>query len=107
MWSSAEDCAVSADDVFNEIALLVYQRAHSLAGKGRARTSTRLYGLAKKHCYLAHSAKNSRRLKAVRRRIQSGGRLQCEYLSDIELASMRPEFASYDSGYAECSLLLE
>ena len=88
-WTSAADDAVSDEDILAEVSWLIWTKAHSLDKRSTARTSTRLYGFVRKHCYLFHNAKNTRRLKAVRRHLDAGGHLQCEHLSSDELAAMR------------------
>jgi hypothetical protein len=105
LWTSAQDWSVEPQDVFWEITLLIFQKAHSLDKPGSAKLSTRIYGLVKRHCYLFHNARNTRRRNAVLRNRTS---IDCEFLSDEELAAMkRSSGKPYDPGYSECGFSLE
>ena len=40
---------------------MIFERAHSLSERGKAKLSTRLTALVKKHCYFYHVSKFNRR----------------------------------------------
>jgi hypothetical protein len=103
-WTSAVDRSVEHDDLYWEIALLIFQRAHSLNRKGTAKLSTRITALVKKHIYLYYNSKNQRRLRLVTEHVQEGGSIDCEMLSPEEIASTQPQALEYDAGYSECGL---
>jgi hypothetical protein len=103
-WTSAVDLAIEHQDIFWEIVFLIFQRAHSLDRKGKAKLSTRLHALVKKHVYLYHNKKNDQRRKLVQLRRNE---LRCEHFSDEELDAMRAavtEDTPYDPGYADAGL---
>ncbi len=106
LWTSSTCAAVEYQDVFWEVAQLVWERAESLDCRGKAKLSTRLTALTKRHCYYFHNARNSRRRKAVQRHVEAGETLNCEHLSDVELASMRADSLPYDCGYSQEQILL-
>lgn len=100
LWTYAIDRAVELQDIYWEIVLLIFQRAHSLDSPGKAKLSTRLYALVKKHVYQYHNKKNWKR----RKKVQGGYRNFCETFSEEELASIKAaesDDAVYDPGYAE------
>ena len=103
-WTSAVDRSVEHKDLYWEIALLIFQRAHSLNQRGTAKLSTRITALVKKHVYLYHNSRNQRRLRLVQEHVQQGGVIECEMLSPEEIASMQPQAPTYDAGYSECGL---
>ncbi len=106
LWKSSTEASVCPEDLFNEISMLVHDRAHSLDGKGTARLPTRLTGLVKRHVQF-HNSRCSRRRKALQRHLLSGESLGCEVLSDLELASMRADAEGiYDPGYQEAKILM-
>lgn len=86
LWTSAEDCAVDAEDIFAEVLALIFQSAHSLRKPGRAKLSTRLTGLVKRHVDFYHNHRRARRLEVVRKYPMN---IACEQLSSEELASMQ------------------
>jgi hypothetical protein len=106
LWTTAMDCGVGHDDIFNEVLWLIFQKAPALSKKGTAKLSTRLYALTKKHVYLYHNSRNKKRLAAVTRRIEKDGDFSVEVLSDAELAAMKKDAAGYDPGYREAGLSL-
>jgi len=59
--AAAFELYIEHEDVFQEIAALIFEKAHSLNKKGRAKLSTRLTALVKKHCYFYHVSKFNRR----------------------------------------------
>jgi hypothetical protein len=106
LWTSAVDCAVQHEDIYWEIVFLIFQRAHSLDRPGRAKVSTRLYALAKKHIEFYHNNKNAKRRKSVQFRRNE---IACERFSDEELAAMKvadADDAAWNPGYAEAGLSL-
>jgi hypothetical protein len=96
LWTSAEDRAVEYQDVYSEVLMLVFNKAHVLCKKGSAKLSTRLYELTKKHVYLYHNSKNKRRFEAVARRLQRGGSIDAEQMSEDELAYERSQLSDPD-----------
>ncbi|MBW4039204.1 MAG: hypothetical protein HIU91_10080 [Acidobacteria bacterium] len=104
LWTSAQDWAIEPKDVFWEVALLIFQRAHSFDKPDKAKLSTRIYSLVKKHVYLYYNKKTRDRFKSVRLRQNE---LRCEHFSEDELNAMRAaekEEGVYDPGYAEAGL---
>jgi len=75
------------DDIYAEILALVFQHAHALRKPGRARLSTRLTALVRKHVDLYHNNRRARRIALVKKLPLD---LRCEQLSAEELASMEP-----------------
>jgi hypothetical protein len=90
VWTSAENYAVEPKDIFWEVSLLIFQRAHSLDRKGTAKLSSRLYSLVAKHIYMYHNKKNLQRRNAVQ---LHRNEFQCEHFSDEELAAMKADKA--------------
>ncbi len=106
LWASSCDSAIEVQDLMNEVATLIFDRAHSLAQRGTAKLSTRLTALTKQHVRF-HNTRCGRRHKATVRHLQSGGALGCEHLDEVELASMRSaEAPQYDCGYSQERILL-
>jgi len=103
LWTSASDCADEHQDVFWEIVELIFQKAHSLNRRGSAKLSTRVTALVKKHCFLYYNAKNARRRKLIKEQLEANKPINCECLSDEELASMKADQV-YDPGYSEVGL---
>jgi hypothetical protein len=97
LWTSAEDRAVEYQDVYSEVLMLVFNKAHVLCKKGSAKLSTRLYELTKKHVYLYHNSKNKRRFEAVSKRLQRGGSIVAEQMSEDELAYERSQLSDPDT----------
>jgi hypothetical protein len=90
LWlSTVMDCGVGHDDVFNEVLWLIFQKAPALSRKGTAKLSTRLYALTKKHVFLYHNSKNTKRLKAVTKHLERCGEFGVEVMSEAELAAER------------------
>lgn len=103
LWTSAVNLSVEHQDVYWEIAELIFQRAHSLNRRGKAKLSTRVTALVKKHCYMYHNSKNARRRKLLKARLTIDEPILCERLSDEEIASISPKDI-YDPGYSEAGL---
>ena len=85
------------EDIFGEVAALIFERAHSLNRKGRAKLSTRLSALVRKHVWLYHNARNQRRLRKVERLLTS---IACTQLSTEEQASIRAEQGEETGAFA-------
>jgi hypothetical protein len=104
LWTSVQDRSVEHNDVFAGVMVLVFARAHSLKRRGRAKLTTRLYSLTKKHCWLKHNSRNKRHRNGVQRHLEQGGELGgCEVMSAAEIASLKA-FEVYDPGYGEIGL---
>jgi hypothetical protein len=105
MWESSQDWAIEPKDFFWEIIYLIFQRAHSLDKPGKAKLSTRLYALVRKHIKFYYNHKNRKRRNAVQLRRNE---IRCEHLSEEELAAMKAaeadDAAPYDPGYHELGL---
>ena len=105
LWTSAIDRMVEHQDIYSEVWWLIFQKAHALNRKGPAKLSTRVYSLIKRHVYFYHSSRNTTRRNAVQRNRAS---IDCEFLSDAELAAMRPTHGKpYDPGYDECGFSMD
>lgn len=104
LWNSAQDRATEHADIFAEVMLLVFRKAHALNRKGTAKESTRVYGLVKKHVFLFHNTRNKRRREAVARHLAQLGELACETFTPEELESISHDGIS--EGYAEAGLSL-
>lgn len=89
MRQSAVDLSVGHDDIFQELAGLVFRMAHSLAKKGTASLSTRLYSLTLRHIDLYHTRPNNRRHRLNRERVEAGLPYGVESISAEELAAER------------------
>lgn len=90
--SKTEDVAVDSEDVESEVWLLVFRMAHDLAKRSdRANIRTRLKALARIHAYGYHTCKRNRRYRLLTEGLQNGKPLLCEYLSELELASIRAD----------------
>lgn len=104
LWTSAVDRSIELQDIYWEIVLLIFQRAHSLDRPGKAKLSSRLYALVEKHVFLYHNKRNWKRQKLVQ---LHRNELRCEHFSNEELDAMRAaevDDAPYDPGYAEAGL---
>jgi hypothetical protein len=106
MWTSAQDRSVEPEDLFSDVLMLIFNRAPMFLKNKRAKLSTRLCALARKHVYLYYNSRNRKRLSAVTERIENGEDLGAETLSAIEMASIKND-AAYDPGYREAGLSLE
>lgn len=89
LGSNVEDCAVDVEDLWNEVAALVFQNAHELVRPGTAKLSTRLVALVRRHVWGYHVRNRVNRHRIVSEHLNSGGGLECEHLSDAELAAER------------------
>lgn len=89
------DCAIDAEDVFQEVLFLIWKMADDLSKpSSSANLATRLRALAKRHTLGYHTLKRNRRYNSLTAHLNSYGDLGCEYITDMELASMRAdEFA--------------
>ena len=106
--SSARDYSVSAEDIYQEVAMLICARAQLLTKAGTAKLSTRLYSLAKKHVWFAHTSYWNRRHRINRKIVERGSWYPVERISDEEIAAMKPKHdAESDLGYGEVKLSLE
>ncbi len=83
------DFSVDVDSVYWEIALLIFDRAPSLAKRGTAKTSTRIVALIKKHVHLYYHSYWYRRHKLNTERVQSGQDYGVETMSEEELKAER------------------
>lgn len=81
------------EDIFQEVALYIWLNVDKFTKPTKAKLSTRLYGLARTHTLNYHVKKARRRRKAVERRVFDRRYFGCEYLSDLELASMAADEA--------------
>lgn len=88
LWTSAVDLAVEVEDIADEVAILIFERAHSLKKPGKAKLRTRVIALVRKHVYLYHNAPNANRLRIVR---ENPTHWRCDHLTAEELASNRAE----------------
>lgn len=107
VWTSAVDLAVEHGDLFSEISFEIFKRAHSLNRAGTAKLSTRIYSLAKKHCWFAHNSKNRRRHRLNREQSLIVCGYGVETVSDRERAALKADAKAdmvWDSGYSECGL---
>lgn len=100
-WRSFEDCGITHDDLFAEIILLVFKKAHELSRPGTAKLTTRLTSLVRKHLYF-RDKKSARHQRLVRERVDEIP--DAIRLSDEEIASMQPDPEIYEPGYSECAL---
>jgi hypothetical protein len=106
--SQARDYSISPEDVYWEVVMLILARAHSLARRGTAKLSTRLYALVKKHVWLMHTSYWNRRHRINRELAERGEWYPVERLSDAEIAAMKPKDDPIsDLGYGECKLSLD
>jgi hypothetical protein len=105
MWTSVEDCSIDAEDLYSDILPLIFRMAPKFLRNKRAKLSTRFCALAKRHVYYYHNSKNTKRLKAVTRRVVEQDKpLSVECLSALEMASIKNDEIS--NGYAEAGLSL-
>ena len=81
------DYSADVDSIFWEVALLIFQHAHSLARRGSAKTSTRLVALIKKHVHFYHTGRWYRRHRLNAERVESGEPYGVEVLPAAELES--------------------
>jgi hypothetical protein len=77
MWESAMDSAVEPYDLFNEVLMLIFDRAPMFLKNKRAKLSTRMCSLARRHVFF-HNSRNKKRLAAVTLRIEKGRELGVE-----------------------------
>jgi hypothetical protein len=103
LWTSAVDLAVEHQDIYWQVVELIFDRAHSLNRRGTAKLSTRVTGLVKKHIYFYFNSRNAGRKKKVAKGLALDMPIQCERLSDEEIASIRLKDL-YDPGYSEVGL---
>jgi hypothetical protein len=96
-----QDRSVEHVDIFWEVAYLIHQRAHSLSKPGKAKLSTRLTALVKKHVEFYLTSYWFRQHRLIRERVESGLPQHVEWMSDEELASMKAEIDEPDcyAGY--------
>jgi uncharacterized protein YcfL len=83
------DYSVDVNSVYPEVALLIFDRAPSLAKRGTAKTSTRIVSLIKKHVHLYYHSYWYRRHKLNTERVQSGQGYGVETMSEEELKAER------------------
>jgi hypothetical protein len=96
MKTFSEDCAVSNEDVENEIGLLIFQMALKLSQQGTAKLSNRLRALIKRHCYGYHIRDRKRRLEIVTQFQTTLGRKGIEILTPMELAQIKADEMELD-----------
>jgi hypothetical protein len=89
----AQERYIQHQDIYWEIARLIFDRAHSLARKGTAKLSTRLTALVIKHVHYYHRSYWQRRHEILTKHVEQGGGFGCEVMSEAELASERAELA--------------
>jgi hypothetical protein len=85
------DYSVDVESIYWEIALLVFERAHSLAKRGRAKLSTRLVALTQKHIRFYHTSYWNRRHRLNCERVQNDEAYGVETLSPEEIAEHERE----------------
>lgn len=73
--SKTEDCAIDADDIFNEVAALLFENVDELQKKGTASLSTRLYAMARLHALGYHTLKRNRRHALVTAHLAAAGEI--------------------------------
>jgi hypothetical protein len=90
LYTSTADDAVSYEDIYGELCLYLYSHLSGfLSGPQKAKTTTRLWSLVKRHVTF-QNRKRHRRIVAVEKRIKTGrGFNGAETLSDLELSEMR------------------
>lgn len=89
-----EDCAITgSEDIFGEICLYLYSHCNGFISKATdtAKLSTRLYTLAARHCEYYHNAYRYRRFNIVAENVTTLGLAGTEFLSPVELASIRSD----------------
>jgi hypothetical protein len=94
MGIGAVDRAVEHQDIFWQVAHLIFLKAHDLTKKGTAKLSTRLYALAETHVRLYYRNPVNRRHKLCRLRLEGGlplGLPANEIMTAQQLASERAE----------------
>jgi len=87
----AEDWAIQEDDLFWEVASIIFQNAHSLHTPGKAKLTTRLWALVDTHVRLYHNSKINRRHKLNRIRLEQGlcyGLPEREVVPEAERAAL-------------------
>jgi hypothetical protein len=72
LWTSATDRSIEPHDLFNDVLMLIFDMAPVFLRNKRAKLSTRMCSLAKRHVFF-HNSKNKKRLAAVTRQIERGG----------------------------------
>jgi hypothetical protein len=87
----ATDRAVEVEDLRNDIAKLIFERAISLSKPGRASLKTRLRKLVRRHCIDYYVKKTKRRLRIVTEFKTTLSRKGVEVFSSQELASIRAD----------------
>jgi hypothetical protein len=92
LYDSVIDCAFSRDDLFSEVALWLYSHVNGFIPKATdtAALSTRLFELTKTHVFF-HNAKRFRRYNIVAENVTTLGVAGTEFLSPMELASVRSD----------------
>jgi hypothetical protein len=99
----AEDWAVEEDDVFWEVVQLIFQNAHSLHNPGKAKLTTRLWALAKRHVGLYHTSKSNRRHRLNRLRVEQGlpyGLPLREVVPEAERAALSNNVAAISASHS-------
>lgn len=87
-----DDSLAVAEELYSEVALLVFQRLDGFLRPGRAKLSTCLFALAHRHATSYYVVKQARRHDAVRRRLEKGGGFDMpEVLTDAELDFLKAE----------------
>jgi len=87
------DYSVDVKTIYPEVALLIFQRAPSLAKRGTAKTSTRIVALIQKHIHFFYHSYWYRRHKLNTERVQAGHGYYVETMSEAELRSERASLA--------------
>jgi hypothetical protein len=97
LYGETESWAIEVDDVVMEVNLLMYSMVNALLAPGTAKPgspktaalSSRIFALARKHCYYYHVSPRRRQRNAVERRVKTVGDLGgAEFLTEMELRSM-------------------
>jgi hypothetical protein len=85
-----EDCSTCVDDIVTEVSLLIFPMTHQLLAPGTAKLSSRVFALARRHCYFYHVAPRRRQRKAIDKRMKTGrGFNGVEALSELEIQEMK------------------
>ncbi len=74
--------------MINEVRHLIFTKAAELSRPGRAKVSSRLTALAKRHVFGYHVRKRKRRLELIERNPEMVAASGCETLSEMEIAEL-------------------
>ncbi len=89
MLSAAVDAAVDENDLFAEVAMLIFEKANELNAPGSAKQSSRVFALARRHTLSYHTRKTANRLRILEQRPELLEMSGCETLSKLEIEADR------------------